>query len=550
MTLSPKRRILIIDDQESIHQDYRKIIAPPPTERAELAAVEAELFGNVVSERAEERELYEIDSAFQGEEAVVLVQQALAEGRPYAVAFVDIRMPPGCDGIQTIRKMWGYDPDLLVVICSAYSDYCWEDIVRELGRTDRFLILRKPFENMEVRQCAAALTERWVIARTDALTGLLNRRAFKDHLHREWAHSVHDQQPLCCVMLDIDYFKTVNDRFGHSVGDQVLRAISGIILEHKRPADSVCRYGGEEICILMPNTSTDEGCAWAESLRQKISQLPLPLEHSSLHVTASFGVSASNNVTLAEHDLVERADVALRHAKQAGRNRVVRWAAEDDTSGDAERMREYASLFANVAAREIMTSHVACVRHDASVVQAVDMLLQCGLNSAPVVDQEGLLLGVISEKDVMDALGSDLSWSTCVSDLMTTRVIQYEPETSAQVIFDFLCRVQLRRVIVVEAGRPIGVISRGSFLRWIKNHLTIQEPADATFDSKLQLLQTAESLLSRTVKLRDDLEAFPDDVMHPLVCGVSSIEMLLGDLLMWAGCSRPKQGGEKLAECL
>ena len=169
MTHSPKRRILIIDDQESIHQDYRKIIAPPPAEHGGLSAVEAELFGGVEPSTELECDTYEIDSAFQGEEAVTLVQQSLVDGRPYAVAFVDIRMPPGCDGIQTTRQLWEVDPDLLVVICSAYSDYCWEDIVRELGRTDRFLILRKPFETMEVRQCAAALCERWMIAQQSKL---------------------------------------------------------------------------------------------------------------------------------------------------------------------------------------------------------------------------------------------------------------------------------------------------------------------------------------------------------------------------------------------
>ncbi len=94
-----------------------------------------------------------------------MVEKSLAEGRPYAVAFVDIRMPPGWDGIQTVREIWSIDPEILIVLCSAYSDYSWDDIVAQLGRTDRFLILRKPFENVEVRQCAAALTERWLISR-------------------------------------------------------------------------------------------------------------------------------------------------------------------------------------------------------------------------------------------------------------------------------------------------------------------------------------------------------------------------------------------------
>lgn len=164
MTVATSRRILIVDDQASIHDDYRKIIAPARTEDSGLAAAEAELFGNGPSSLDQEWGNYELVSAYQGEEAIALVQQSLTQRKPFAVAFIDVRMPPGCDGVQTTRRLWNLDPDLLVVICSAYSDYGWEDMARELGRTDRFLILRKPFENIEVRQCVAALAERWTVA--------------------------------------------------------------------------------------------------------------------------------------------------------------------------------------------------------------------------------------------------------------------------------------------------------------------------------------------------------------------------------------------------
>ncbi len=94
----------------------------------------------------------------QGQQGFELVQRSIEEGRPYAVAFVDIRMPPGWDGVETVARIWEVDPEILVVICSAYSDYSWEEMVRRLGRNDRFLILKKPFDNIEVRQCAMALT--------------------------------------------------------------------------------------------------------------------------------------------------------------------------------------------------------------------------------------------------------------------------------------------------------------------------------------------------------------------------------------------------------
>jgi signal transduction histidine kinase len=110
---------------------------------------------------------FEVDSAFQGEEGLQRVSAALKEGRPYAVAFVDVRMPPGMDGVETTERLWREDPDLQVVLCSAYTDYSWEQVVQRLGISQRLLILHKPFQSIEVRQIAHALTEKWELLRRD-----------------------------------------------------------------------------------------------------------------------------------------------------------------------------------------------------------------------------------------------------------------------------------------------------------------------------------------------------------------------------------------------
>jgi signal transduction histidine kinase len=162
--IAPNRRILLIDDNESIHQDFRKILNPRTPARAALAGAAAALFGDATLANAAEPE-FEIDSAFQGQEGFERVQRACADQRPYAMAFVDIRMPPGWDGIETIRRIWSEYPDLQVVICTAYSDYSLDQIVGRLGRTDRMLILKKPFDAIEVLQFADSLTEKWRLSR-------------------------------------------------------------------------------------------------------------------------------------------------------------------------------------------------------------------------------------------------------------------------------------------------------------------------------------------------------------------------------------------------
>jgi PAS domain S-box-containing protein len=153
------RRILIIDDNHAIHDDFRKILSPATIAAAALDVAEAELFGKPASAVRQIR--YEIDSAYQGQGGVLLVKQALAAGRPYAVAFVDVRMPPGMDGVETTRKIWELDPDLQVVLCTAYSDYSWGEMFEKLGQHDGLLILKKPFDTVEALQLAHALTEKW-----------------------------------------------------------------------------------------------------------------------------------------------------------------------------------------------------------------------------------------------------------------------------------------------------------------------------------------------------------------------------------------------------
>jgi diguanylate cyclase (GGDEF)-like protein/PAS domain S-box-containing protein len=152
--------ILIVDDNEAIHDDLKKILLPETVDPS-LSADEALLFGTQSAPAV----VFAIDSAFQGQQSLALVRKALAEDRPYAMAFIDVRMPPGWDGIETIEHLWEADPDLQVVICTAYSDYDWNVISQRLGVSENFVILRKPFDNIEVSQLAHALTAKWTSMR-------------------------------------------------------------------------------------------------------------------------------------------------------------------------------------------------------------------------------------------------------------------------------------------------------------------------------------------------------------------------------------------------
>jgi CheY-like chemotaxis protein len=152
------RRILIIDDSPAIHQDFRKILGLSTPKASSLDADESMLFGDVRS--APKEEGYEIDSALQGREGLEMVARANRAGRPYALTFTDMRMPPGWDGVETLERILKELPTIELCICSAYSDYSWHEVIRRLDRPGIRLI-RKPFETHEVLSVAAELTNKW-----------------------------------------------------------------------------------------------------------------------------------------------------------------------------------------------------------------------------------------------------------------------------------------------------------------------------------------------------------------------------------------------------
>ena len=158
---TPNRRLLLVDDTSAIHEDYRKILADN-SESPELEALTIAVFGAATPNVGRD---FDLTSAMQGQEALRLVEQHHAAGTSFAAAFVDMRMPPGWDGLETIEKIWQVDPKIQMVICTAYSDYSWKEIISRIGWEGKLLILKKPFDAIEVRQLASTLCRKWELER-------------------------------------------------------------------------------------------------------------------------------------------------------------------------------------------------------------------------------------------------------------------------------------------------------------------------------------------------------------------------------------------------
>lgn len=357
------RRVLIIDDNEAIIEDFKKILGAGLDGNGALSRAEVALFGDVDGRPVHPE--FQIDGACQGQEGFALVEQAQRDNRPYAMAFIDMRMPPGWDGVETIAHIWQKDPRLQVVVCTAYSDYSWEEMSEKLELGDRLLILKKPFDNVEAYQLASALTMKWEMTQqaelkmssleeavrvrtqalqteiaerklletrleqlsvTDPLTGLANRRRFADTLNAEWTRAQRTQKPVGLVMIDIDHFKQYNDHYGHIGGDACLRVVASELGRGTRGSmDLVARYGGEEFAVILPGADYDTTHAIAQRICAAVAALNEP--HAAADrgfVTISVGITSIVPSAVAPADqLVEIADAALYEAKRLGRNRVM-----------------------------------------------------------------------------------------------------------------------------------------------------------------------------------------------------------------------------------
>jgi diguanylate cyclase (GGDEF)-like protein len=341
----------------------------------------------------------------------------------------------------------------------------------------------------------------------------------------------------------LDFFKTINDDHGHPVGDDVLRSVAGLMREYCRASDIIGRYGGEEFFAVLPETSEADAMIWAERLRIRIEQSPLEVHGLSLRITASAGVAELASDVKSRDELLDRADQALLMAKQTGRNRVVRYQTIQQASQAHHDPRTLlGSLFHDVLAKDVMTSIVAGLQLDAKVGDAAEYFLRFRIGSAPVVDTDSKLVGFVSDRDLMNVLLWPDSWDLPIRDVMRTNVICYPDDTPAISIYEFLCRVSIRSVVVSRDGAPIGVIHRGSLLRWFSNTIaqTRRSPAHPTLKRDVAGVLAQRRRLSNTVTVLSDqviglCRAIADQNQHDLVPGivggVSRIQELTNDLL-------------------
>lgn len=361
MTHQPPQssRILVIDDESAIHDAYRTILCQGARQSAALDEMDAALFGT--DHKAQESHNFQVDMASQGKDGLAMLKAAMAEGRPYRMAFVDMRMPPGWDGIETVENLWKADPDLEIVICTAFSDHPWNKVVERLGQSHRLLLLRKPFDASEVWQLARSLTQKRTVEETaranqssleaanallrneiearqtiegqlkyDSLTQLPNRLLLYERIERCILRSKREPSFKYAVLfLDLDDFKIVNDTLGHAMGDYLLVEVGKRLKLCLRELDTAvlikddvpARLGGDEFVVLLEDLSEPpDALKVGNRIQESLREIEIAGHH--LHITASLGCAIGSKEHLVPDDILRDADAALYQAKTSGKGKL------------------------------------------------------------------------------------------------------------------------------------------------------------------------------------------------------------------------------------
>jgi diguanylate cyclase len=416
-------RVLLIDDNVSIHGDFRKVLSSGPEDSAQetLAQLEADLFGE--QKRAPARPNFQVDSAYQGKDGVAMAGAALERGEPYAMAFVDMRMPPGWDGLKTIEELWKVDPDVHVVICSAHTDYDWSEVVERLNHSDKLLVLRKPAEPIEVLQCATALTRKWhnerlvrdhmqeleqvISVRTrgleaatrqlrhlathDALTGLPNRVLLDDRLTQAMAHVDRDGRAFALMVCDLDRFKLVND--------------------------TVARIGGDEFVMLVTSIHHPEDVKGLAIRAVEVLQAPVRIAQVDVHTSPSIGIAFYPQDGKTIEALIAHADAAMYCAKQRGRG-CVQCFEGDMSAGLDNRVQLESDLHQAIALKQFELYYQPKVHTNTGAVRSAEALIRWVHPERGVIAPDAFiplaedcgLIGAIGEWVVQEACRQARAW--------------------------------------------------------------------------------------------------------------------------------------------
>src|ERR1700681_142167 len=405
--------VLIVDSDQPIRKSYRKILMNPveSADRSDRLDMRARLFQKgAIAPPVQAQPATRFDAVFcdGAEAAVESVRGACAHGRPFAVVFLDMRMPPGPDGVWAAERIRALDPEAEIVLCTAYSDADPREISRRVPPEDKLFYLQKPFHPHEVRQIAVALGLKWSaerhitrLAYYDVVTGLPNRAHFQEQLSRALKAAQEQSTKLAVINIDLDNFKRINDTLGHGVGDELLKLMGERLTNvcrgdahasdgsaQSNSSSAVARLGGDEFVVLLNDIQgPDEACGIAERVMHALSQ-PMRLSVHEILVTPSAGIAVYPADGTDAEMLCRNADLAMYFSKRRGAGQFALYQETMNVRG-LQRLTIETQLRNALARNELSLHYQPQVHLGSGVVSGLEALLRwtnVELGSVPPVD--------------------------------------------------------------------------------------------------------------------------------------------------------------------
>lgn len=294
----------------------------------------------------------------------------------------------------------------------------------------------------------------------DHMTALLSESAFRARLESELTRP--EDVSVSCVLIDLDFFNNVNLSYGHTVGDEVLRTVAA----HIKSMASDCKYLASleagRFAALLPDTSDAEALAWAENVREAISNLETQVSNQTVSVTASLGVTAATDRSISASDMIEHAEEAVRMAKSSGRNCVARCGQFDGETREWEDLARQGRLFENTIARDVMIPCPAFLQSAHDLKHARELFQQSQLDELPVVNQQGKMLGLLGRSHLPADPTRSSRWLAKAGDLMDADVKTVSETESFSSLMEFFMEDSPSNhvAVVIRHDKPVGIVYR------------------------------------------------------------------------------------------
>jgi CBS domain-containing protein len=318
-----------------------------------------------------------------------------------------------------------------------------------------------------------------------------------------------------------------------------------LLRDMTRATDFVCRYGGDEFCVLLPGSDEPHAIAFAERVRNAAKNTPVEANGCTVTMKMTAGVAQWREDLITPRRLIDLADEALLAAKRVGRDRVLGYAQLHRISLDDAGHQKDAKQFHGVLTADVMTSPIVSVRVNQTIGEVAELFISLNTNSLPVVDDRGRLVGLISEKDVLNAVESSEEWTSPVAKFMNRRVVTFDEMDPAVDVWEFMRHVTMRRVVIVRDRLPVGVVSRGTLLRWLKNWDSVlprrgqlQTPG-ARHTLSEQVGRLADGIADEATGLRQNASDTHESLVPSIVCTATRLQDKAQDLLTLSRAVQP-----------